>query len=440
MYRFSGLCGGLHVNSGKFMKWFGLADCNNFYVSSERIFNLSLKGVPVVVLSNNDGCVISRSQEAKDLGIKMGEPVHLVKELIEQHHVRVFSSNYALYADISARVMNSLKDLCPEVEVYSIDEAFLDLSIFHPEELRNFGLNVKSKILKWTKIPICIGIAPTKTLAKIANRVAKKNADTQGVFVLDTEETRLKVLADFDVSDVWGIGRQRAKFLKNHGIHTALQLSQQDDDFIKRHFNVTGLRLVRELRGQSCLPLQQERTSQKGICCSRSFGKPLMSLGDVSEAVATFANTCGEKLRRQGTCANVVTVFVRTNPFSKTKPQYANGISLNFDVPTDSSSEIIRYAMQGLQMIFKSGFAYKKAGVILTGIIPENQRQTGLFDTVDREKLASISKLMDGLNTRFGRNTVSFAVGGTGKNWQPKVSRRSPKYTTKWADVPKVET
>ena len=422
------------------MKWYGLADCNNFYVSCERIFNLSLVGVPVVVLSNNDGCVISRSKEAKDLGVKMGVPIHEIKYLVMLHNIQIFSSNYALYGDISARVMNSLKDLCPEVEVYSIDESFIDLSIFSAEELHQVGVNIKAKVRKWTKIPISIGIAPTKTLAKIANKYAKQDKESDGVFVMDSEAKRINILSKFAVEDVWGIGRQHAKYLQQKGIKTALELANMPDELIRKQFSVVGLRLVRELRGESCLPIIQERSMSKGICNSRSFGKSLMSFDNISEATATFASRCGEKLRRQKSCANVITVFVRTNPFSKTKPQYANSITLTCEVPTNSTQEIIKYVNNGLKMIFRKGYEYKKAGVIVTGIIPECQQQIGLFDSEDRPKLTTISNLMDKLNARFGRDTLTFAIQGTGKNWKPNARSLSPKFTTRWGDIPKVET
>lgn len=422
------------------MKWYGLADCNNFYVSCERIFNLSIQDVPVLVLSNNDGCVISRSQEAKDLGVKMGVPVHEIKHLIKVHNIQLFSSNYALYGDISARVMNSLKDLCPDVEVYSIDESFLDLSIFPVEELQNFGLHIKAKVKKWTKIPISIGIAPTKTLAKIANKYAKKVKGGNGVFVIDSEETRIKILSNFEIEDVWGVGRQHAKALHKLGVKNALELSRLDDDLVKRMFSIVGLRLVRELRGEACLPMMQARVSNKGICNSRSFGKPLISYDSISEAVATFASKCGEKLRKQRSCTNVITVFIHTNYFNKNKPQYSNSITLNCEVPTNSTQEIIKYAMKGLKMIFRQGFEYKKAGVIITGIIPDTQQQTGLFDTADREKLGTISKLMDKLNNKYGRETITFAIQGTGSNWKPNAKNLSPRYTTRWDDIPKIDT
>ena len=420
------------------MKWFALADCNNFYVSCERIFNLSLQNVPVVVLSNNDGCIISRSQEAKDLGIKMGVPVFEIKHLIKQHNIQVYSSNYALYGDISARVMNSLRELAPEVEVYSIDESFLDLSIIPAPELEPLCVTIKKKVAKWTKIPICIGVAQTKTLAKLANKLAKKDKSGNGVFIL-TEENRPEILSKFDIEDIWGIGRQHAKMLKKLGINNALQLSQMSDDLVKRQMSVTGLRLVKELRGEACIPILQERSMSKGICCSRSFGRALTTFSSLSEAVATFAHRCSEKLRRQNSCANIITVFIRTSPFNKSKIQYSNSRTITFSVPSNSSQEIIKYAITALKMIYKDGIEYKKAGVIVTNIIPDTQQQIGIFDNEDRVKHTVVSSLIDKLNSKYGKGTINFAIQGTGNNWRPNTNNLSPKYTTRWDEIPKIE-
>lgn len=417
------------------MKMFGLADCNNFYVSCERIFNLSVRDVPVVVLSNNDGCVISRSQEAKALGVKMGVPAHEIKHLIKNHNIQLFSSNYTLYADISSRVMNSLSDLCPDVEVYSIDEAFLDLSIFPHEELQGFGENLKHKIAKWTKIPICVGIAPTKTLAKLANKLAKKHI-SPGVFVLDTPVKIEAALKEYPVEDVWGIGRQHTKKLAAMGITNGYELSQMKDNLAQKLFSINGLRLVKELRGESCISMTQPRAMNKGICCSRSFGKAINNLEGLEEATANFANRCGEKLRRQNTCANLITVFITTNYFKKSSPQYSKSITINLPVPTNNPIEIQKYTRMALKSIFKSGYEYKKSGVIVTGIIPNTQQQIGLFDTEDRTKLETISKLMDSINSKFGRNTLNLAIQGTTKIWQPNAKMLSPKYTTNWDDIP----
>ncbi|WP_373331496.1 Y-family DNA polymerase [Salmonirosea aquatica] len=315
------------------MAWFGLLDCNNFYCSCERIFAPALSTAPLVVLSNNDGCIISRSQEAKDLGIKMGTPVHLIQDLIRQHAIEVFSSNYTLYGDISARVMNTLSELCPVVEVYSIDEAFLDLSIFPSSELETFARNIRKTVRQWTKIPTCVGIGPTKALAKVANRIAKKNPAHEGVFIIADEATRLAALQDYEIGEVWGIGRKYAQMLQANGIETAQQFTELPDEWVKSEMTIVGLRLLLELRGQSCLPMLSPRTLSKNICSSRSFGASQTNMENISEAVSTFASKCGEKLREQKGCAGVITVFLQTNRFKPEQPQYSKSQTLNIPSP-----------------------------------------------------------------------------------------------------------
>ena len=419
-------------------KWFGLADCNNFYASCERIFELSVRDKPVVILSNNDGCVISRSQEAKDLGVLMGTPLHKIKPLIDKHSVHFFSSNYALYGDISARVMNCLNDLCPAVEVYSIDEAFLDLSIIPAHELFDFGVNVKKKIAKWTKIPISIGIAPTKSLAKLANRYAKKHFKEVGIFVIDSEEILQKTLKETPIEDVWGIGRKHSKFLKGEGVHTAYDFAQLPEHFVQKRFSIVGLRLYKELKGQSCLNLTEVIERKKVIQHSRSFGCYVQSIKDLEEAVTTFANKCAEKLRSQDSCACIVSVYIRTNPFSN-KPQYYNGITINFDIPTSNTLEIQRKVLWGLKQIFVQGYDYKKAGVSVMGIVGKNEIQGNLFAPEPDINAQKISSLMDKINAKFGKETVKFAIQGTNNVWKGNSNKLSPKYTTLWKDVLKVE-
>ena len=419
-------------------KWFGLADCNNFYASCERIFNLSVRDKPVVILSNNDGCIISRSQEAKDLGIAMGAALHTIKPLFNKHKIEFFSSNYALYGDISARVMNNLNDLCPAVEVYSIDEAFLDLSIIPAHELFDFGVDVKKKIAKWTKIPISIGIAPTKSLAKLANRYAKKNCNEVGVFVIDSEEILQKTLKETAIEDVWGIGRKHGKFLKGEGVNTAYDFTQLPENFVKKRFSIVGLRLYKELKGESCLNLTEVIEKKKVIQHSRSFGCYVQSIKDLEEAVATFANKCAEKLRSQDSCACTVSVYIRTNPFNN-KPQYCNGITMNFDVPTSNTLEIQRKVLWGLKQIFIQGYDYKKAGVSVMGIVGKDEIQGNLFAPEPDINAQKVSQLMDKINAKFGKETVKFAIQGTNNIWKGNASKVSPKYTTLWKDLLQVE-
>ncbi|GAB2517134.1 Y-family DNA polymerase [Spirosoma aerophilum] len=371
----------------------------------------------------------------------MGTPAHLIKDLIKQHAIQVYSSNYTLYGDISARVMNTLNDLCPVVEVYSIDEAFLDLSIFPTQELEPFAREVRKTVRQWTKIPTCIGIGPTKTLAKVANKIAKKNPEHDGVFVITDDVARVAALQQFDVGDVWGIGRQYAEMLRARGIETAHQFTELSDDWVRQHMTVTGSRLLLELRGQSCLPMLEPRTISKNICSSRSFGTQQTSLEVISEAVSTFANKCGEKLREQNACASVLSVFVQTNQFRPDQAQYSKSQTLSIATATGSSTELIKHALHGLKQIFREGYEYKKAGVIVTGIVPAEHVQVDMFNTTDREKQNRVADAMDNLNQRYGRNTVAFAVqGAPGKRtWQTKFNQRSPAYTTKWEELPKVE-
>ena len=419
-------------------KWFGLADCNNFYASCERIFNLSMHEKPVVILSNNDGCIISRSQEAKDLGVLMGTPLHKIIPLIKSHKIEFFSSNYTLYGDISARVMNCLNDLCPAVEVYSIDEAFLDLSIIPAHELFDFSVNVKKKIAKWTKIPISIGIAPTKSLAKLANRYAKKNHKEVGVFVIDSEEVLQKTLKETPIEDVWGIGRKHGKFLKEEGVNTAYDFTQLPEHFVQKRFSIVGLRLYKELKGQSCLNLTEFIEKKKIIMHSRSFGQNIKSIKDLEEAVTTFANKCAEKLRSQDSCACTVSVFIRTNPFNN-KPQYYNGITMNFDIPTSNTFEIQQKVLWGLKQIYVQGYDYKKAGVSVMGIVGKDEIQGNLFVPEPDVKSQQLSNLMDKINAKFGKEAVKFAIQGTNNVWKGNASKISPKYTTLWKDLLQVE-
>lgn len=420
------------------MAWFGLADGNNFYCSCERVFNPALEGRPIVVLSNNDGCVISRSNEAKALGIKMGTPIFLIQDLIKQHNIAVFSSNYTLYGDMSARVMNTLTELCPQIEVYSIDESFIDFSIIPRDELEPLARQVRHKVRKWTKIPTCIGIAQTKTLAKLANKIAKKNPEYDGVFIIKNDETRRQVLAVFPIEDVWGIGRQYAKFLTGHGITNALQLAELPDDWVRQNLTVMGVRLVYELRGISCIPMLAPRETSKNICSSRSFGMPQTTFDGLAEAVSAFAVRVGGKLRTEQSCATTLTVFVQTNSFRTDQKQYNNAVTINLLVGASNGHELVKYAIKGLKMIFKQGYLYKKAGVIVSGIIPADQIQRALFDQVDRSKLDQLSVAMDRINHRYGRGSIRFAVQGKEK-WQPKAEHKSPCYTTRWEDLPKIE-
>jgi DNA polymerase V len=412
-----------------------LVDVNNFYVSCERVFNPALNGRPVVVLSNNDGCVVARSEEAKALGIKMGQPVFELRQLIRQHQVQVYSSNYALYGDMSARVMNTLQQLASSVEVYSVDEAFLAADGMQHFDLRAWGTDIRRTIRQWTGLPVCVGIAPTKVLAKIANRMAKKDPASQGIRLFDGSAT--DALRTIAVGDVWGIGRQYAALLERHGITTAYDLACANDAWVQRHLTIVGLRIKKELEGQSCIELETDVPHKQNIGTSRSFREPRTSMAALSEAVADFAARCGEKLRAQGSRAALLTVFVQTNRFADHEARYARSYTVTLSTATDSTLLLIRAAQYALKQIFRPNFRYKKAGVLLGGLSHAQAGVQGhLFPVADQDKHSRLMQTMDRLNARFGRNTVSSAAQSMGE--QAKLThqnRLSPAYTTRWSDL-----
>ncbi len=413
----------------------GLCDCNNFFASCERVFDPALNGKPVVVLSNNDGCVIARSNEAKQLNIGMGEPYFNIRHLVENGHVKAFSSNYVLYGDMSDRVMQTLAQYTPSVEIYSIDECFLDFSSFFSKDLTAYGREIKTTVQRWTGIPVSLGIAPTKALAKVANKLAKKSQKANGVLVLSEPrhiEAALKATA---VEDVWGIGGQYAKLLRKHGIHTALDFSKASETWVRKHMTVVGVRLLKELRGEPCLELEEVAPPKQGICTSRSFGKKLTDLEDIQHATATYAAKCAKKLRAQKSCARLLTVFVNTNWFSEKDQQYHASKSIYMPVATNSDIELIHYASIALKAIYREGYWYKKSGVFVTDIVPENQVQLDLLDEVDRTKHRKLMAVMDQLTDRFGRERVKVAEQGTDKGWLLRSDMRSPCYTTRLSDI-----
>src|SRR5690606_11742911 len=359
---------------------FALVDCNNFYASCERVFNPSLNNKPVVVLSNNDGCVIARSNEAKALGIPMGAPAFEFKNVFEEKNINVFSSNYALYGDMSSRVMNLLSEFTPEIEIYSIDEAFLKFYGFEYYNLQEIGIQMRNRVTKGTGIPISIGFAPTKALAKVANKIAKKYPEkTSSVYVIDSEEKRIKALKWLPIEDVWGIGRKHAKRLRAISINNAYQFTQLSDDWVRKNMSVVGLRLKHDLEGKPTLDFEKV-AKKKMIATTRSFEGMLTNFEDVKERVSTFAVSCSEKLRRQNSQCNMLMVFLHTNGFRKDLPQYGRNIVIKTNYPTNSSFDLIKYANIGLKAIFKDNYHYKKAGVIVMGITPDNQKQYALFN------------------------------------------------------------
>ena len=416
----------------------GLVDCNNFYCSCERVFNPNLRTIPVVVLSNNDGCIVARSNEAKALGIQMGTPVYQIRELLEQHKVAVFSSNYNLYGDMSRRVMMLLSEFTPELTQYSIDEAFLDLSgMGEGDVLRDYGKKIVTTIGRGTGIPVTMGVAPTKTLAKVASKFGKKFKGYEGVCLIDTEDKRVKALKQFDIADVWGIGRRHLVKMNYFGIHTAWDFTQKSEDWVRRMFTVTGVRTWKELRGESCICVD-DLPQKKSICTSRSFAEH--GLGDLSmveEAIANFMASCVRKLKEQHSCCQAVTVFAYTSRFRIDLPQYCINRTIQMPVPTNDLQELVSTAVRALRKDWRKdgGYLYKKAGVIVWNICPDTAIQTDLFDTIDRGKRARLAEAIDAINLKNGHNTIKVAVQGTGRNFALKCEHKTKQYTTNLNEI-----
>ncbi len=435
----------------------GLLDANNFYVSCERVFNPDIVNKPVVVLSNKDGCVVSRSNEAKSLGIGMGTPFFQIKVLAEMEDIRVYSSNYTLYGDMSGRICAEVKSLIPNVEVYSIDEQFLDFGGFGGHDLSALGNEVKTRVKKHIGIPTCLGIVKTKTLAKIANHITKKSLTHNGIYVLEHPKLVEAFLRLTPVGDLWGVGRRYQKKLAEHKIYTALDLYNTPEHFVRKQMTVVGQRLWHELHGRPCIPLEQISKPKKNICTSRTFGQLETDLSAIKEAVATHAASCAEKLRKESSIANYLQVFIQTNRYRKDDPQYSNraanrSFTWTLPIASNDSRDLIRYATQALEQIFRSDFKYNKCGVIVSGLVPENERQLNLFESTDKqpepifEQVQAVCrpdnrvmKAMDDLNGRFGAKTIKLgATMSTQKtqSWQLTPSLLSPHYTTKFTDIP----
>jgi len=415
---------------------YALVDGNNFYVSCERVFNPSLEGKPVVVLSNNDGCIISRSNEAKALGLKMAEPVFKRKDVIEKNKVEVFSSNYTLYGDMSNRMMSTLQTFTPDIEVYSIDEAFLNLAGMHID-LVEYGNKIRNTVYKNIGIPVGVGIACTKTLAKIANKISKKHS---GVFVIDSDRVRDWALRNTPIEDVWGIGRQYTKMLMKNGINTAFDFSQLDANWVRGKMTVVGQRTRDELLGKPCITLDTMVRAKKNIATTRAFGKKLSDINIIAEAVATHAVRCAEKLRRQRSVASYLTIFIHTDPFSQSERYIYNSLTITLPMPSNTNQELAKAALEGLKRIYCPKLLYKKTGVIVSGISSDTFVQGNLFEVGSNEKYKSISKLADELNSRYGRDKLKLAVQGNHKDWKLKQEKLSPRYTTQWDEILKVKS
>ena len=424
------------MSSTQYTKKIGLVDCNSFYVSCERLFNPKIRRKPVVVLSNNDGCIISRSNEAKALGIKMGEPYFKAKDIIIKNNVNVFSSNYSLYGDLSRRVMRTLKRFNSDIEVYSIDEAFMDLSNFSDKEIEEVGKEIRSTVLKWTGIPTSIGIAKTKTLSKVANHIAKKTK--AGVTSLIGIENLDPILEKVEINDVWGVGRQLTKFYQKNGIYNAKQLKNKSNTWIKKCSNVLSSRTAMELRGIPCIELEKTTSKRKSCVVSRSFGKRVENFQELKEAVANYCLNASEKLRSENLVAKALTVFVRTSPFQRSFGYYSNSKTIDFPVATNNSIETVKTAISILQDIYKNGYRYQKAGVMFSGLSNEDNKNN-LFACEKDEKINRLMRSIDKTNYRFGRSTLSVASAGIRKKWFMKREHSSKIDTADFYCIPTIK-
>ena len=415
-------------------KKIALVDCNSFYVSCERLFKPKIISKPVVVLSNNDGCVISRSNEAKALGIKMGEPYFKVRELIKKNEVHVFSSNYALYGDLSRRVMRILKTFSPNVEIYSIDEAFIDLSFLKEKEIEDYGKKIRERVLKWTGIPTSVGISSTKTLSKVANHIAKK--EKAGVVYLNKNvDEKLK---KFPIRDVWGVGKQLSKFYIKNGIDNAYKLKIASNTWVKKGTNVLGSRTAMELRGISCIDLEIYEEKRKNCCVSRSFGKKVTDLQKLEEAVTTYCLNAAEKIRRDNQVCRGLTVFIRTSPFNNNGKYYSNGLTVDLPIATSDSIELVKNVKKALKSIYKPGYYYQKAGIILSKLKDSNGNDINLLTPLLEKKSKELMKAIDYTNMKYGRHAISIANAGINKGWKIRRQHSSRIDTASLNQLPKI--
>ena len=417
---------------------FALADCNNFFASCERVFRPDLQGKPVIVLSSNDGCAIARSNEAKALGIKMGAPLFKIKDIVEKHGVAVFSGNMALYGDMSRRVKWVLEENAPAVEVYSIDEAFLDLRGITGIDFDAYAKDLSAKCWKLTSIPVSIGIAPTKTLAKIASKLCKQYPKLRGGCYMHRPQDIEKVLRKFPIEDVWGIGRKSAAKLQARYIKTAYDFTQLPETAVRSMMGITGVRTWKELQGIPCIEFEDGFEAKQSICVSRSFSSEIYELSDLQEQIANFAATLAEKLRKQGSVTSEIAVFAYTNRFKENQPQTHSSALVTFPTPTAGQKSIITSAVKAARELFRSGYGYKKAGVIATGVMAESEATPSLFDDPHAlEQEQKITEALSAINSTFGDGTIKLAVQGSG-NIKTTCQKQSPHYTTRWTDLPKV--
>jgi len=417
---------------------FALVDCNNFYVSCERLFRPALNLRPVVVLSNNDGCIIARSNEAKRLGLVMGGPYFKQKELLRRQGVQVFSSNYALYGDLSNRVMSILQQLESDVEIYSIDEAFVRLPAQAGCSTVDQGMRIKKRVDQCVGIPVSVGIGKTKTLAKLAATLAKKDSRSHGVFCLNDETVQNKILSGIAVHKIWGVGKRSSTTLNRHGVYTALDLKQSDNRWIRKIMGLSCERIVMELRGQSCVPLEATPANRKSVVSSRSFRKPVTELAALKEAVSSYISIAANKLRQQGLVAANLHVFLSTSRFRTDMPRFSGSRMIALPQPTASTPVLIKAGMQELTLLYKDGYPYNKAGIMLTGLGRATMRQQNLFLPAESGRNTRIMSALDEINARWGRDTLRYASSGLAREWSMKQSRKSPAYTTSWAELPVV--
>ena len=417
-------------------KIFALVDCNNFYASCERVFNPKLEGKPIVVLSNNDGCIVARSNEAKALGIPMGAPYFKYKDVIKRNNVEVFSSNYTFYGDMSARVMTSLRSIAGEIEIYSIDEAFLDVSEFNYCNLEDTAKEIKKLVQQWTGIPISIGIGATKTLAKVANRQAKKY-ESSDVFDIREEARRIDILKKIELEDIWGISTKSAQRLRKIGIKNPHELAISDPKVICKAVSVTGERIHYELNGISCIPIEEVK-NKKTIISSKSFGKKVATVEELEEAVSMYAARACEKLRAQESRAQGLHVFLRTSPYLDKERRYTNGMSSYFTIPTSNTSKITKEAKRLTSKLFLPNYEYQKIGVVLLNITDAKNEQYSFYEVEDYDKSDTVMGTIDSVNEKFGNRSIFFGAQGINKNWKMRADRKSAMYTTKVDDLPRV--
>ena len=418
------------------MTIYALVDCNNFYVSCERVFDPKLEGRPVIILSSNDGCAIARSNEAKECGVKMAQPLYQFTDIVKKHDIQVLSANFHLYTDMSNRVMQVLANMAPAIQPYSIDECFLDITGL-PDDLDEYGQAVQTKVKQWTGIPVGIGIAETKTLAKVANRIAKVSKRTGGVLNLVGSRWREKALERTEVGDVWGIGKQFTKKLSRIGVITALDLTRQADGWIRQEMGVGGLKTVRELRNEDCIGFESIPKPKQTTLVSRSFGQTVTELDDLINAVTVFATTAAADIRKANLVSSAVSVFIETNRFSK-EPQYAPSRSVELTPATNNTKHIVRAAIGGVKEAYREGFKFKRAGVMLLDLVDAAHAPRSLFDHHD-PKDDKLIEAFDQINRRQGPGSINFGTAGQASAWHSASAYRSPRYTTEWSDIPVVK-